>query len=377
MKQQCSHQVDYLWEGVQLLRDLAGKEDQEAIRNSLLSCPTLNTAENRALFSLLTQIESEARKEFQNEKEDLDFYFSSDKIHSNECVADLITLWDEYWETYPDAATLFQATATLSTEEYNHRFSHRINCYLGKISDGYENDISNDPADICRSILALDISDPEKVHLQQVFLDPAPHREKVQLLLTRAQKLLMGYEKEIARALLSFQSYWDSYLENHSFLEYLTDNELMQLDENPLGITLQPALIFPHAFSLGANTSKDGQFTTPYLAKLGILFHDEFRIDTRIPGEKDTGMDDYALRVLKLLSDKSKYDILNFIKDKPAYGAQLAKEFGLTTATISHHMSALVEAGLVRMERENGRIYYYGRTEEIQKVLEHCMKSLT
>lgn len=377
MKQQCSHQIDYLWESIQLLRDLAGKEDQEAVRNSLLSCPELNISETRTLFPLLTQIESDAKAVFQCEKGDLDFYFSSDKVHSNECVADLVTLWDEYWETYPDAATLFQATAALSTEEYNHRFSHRINCYLGKISDGCENDISNDPADICRSILALDVSDSEKLHLQQIFLDPAPHREKVQLLLERAQKLLMGYEKEISQALLPFQTYWDSYLEKHSFLEYLTDNELMQLDENPLGIILQPALIFPNAFSLGANASKDGHFTTPYLAKLGILFHDKFRIDIRIPGEKDAGMDDYALRVLKLLSDKSKYDILNLIKDKPAYGAQLAKEFGLTTATISHHMSALLEAGLVRMERENGRIYYYGRTEEIKKVLEHCLRTLT
>ena len=40
------------------------------------------------------------------------------------------------------------------------------------------------------------------------------------------------------------------------------------------------------------------------------------------------------------------------------YCQQLSREMGLTTATISRHMSLLLEAGLVRARKGESRIYY-------------------
>ena len=57
--------------------------------------------------------------------------------------------------------------------------------------------------------------------------------------------------------------------------------------------------------------------------------------------------EDELITALKLLGDKSKFEILRTVKDEGAYGAQLAKQMGLTTATISHHVNALLNRRLV------------------------------
>ena len=84
----------------------------------------------------------------------------------------------------------------------------------------------------------------------------------------------------------------------------------------------------------------------------------------------------HVLEVLKVLSDKSKFEILSYIRDKRAYGSELAKHMGLTTATISHHMGALFDCGLVEMERENNRMFYREKKETMEQVLEYCRKTL-
>mgnify|MGYP002579129208 CR=1 FL=1 len=79
---------------------------------------------------------------------------------------------------------------------------------------------------------------------------------------------------------------------------------------------------------------------------------------------------------LKLLSDKSKFEILRLIKDTPAYGQELAAKLGLTTATISHHMSALLNCGLVRMERQANRLYYRLDKGQLDALLEAVRRQL-
>jgi DNA-binding transcriptional ArsR family regulator len=77
----------------------------------------------------------------------------------------------------------------------------------------------------------------------------------------------------------------------------------------------------------------------------------------------------HLLEGLKALSDKSKLSILSHIRDKRSYGQALAKETGLSTATISHHMSALINCGFIRLERVENRIYYQMDKENLNRFL--------
>lgn len=75
---------------------------------------------------------------------------------------------------------------------------------------------------------------------------------------------------------------------------------------------------------------------------LGVLLHENFRVDRL----KMT--DDGICSLLKLVADRSKFELLRRCARQPSYCQQLSREMGLTTATISRHMSLLLEAGLVR-----------------------------
>ena len=63
-------------------------------------------------------------------------------------------------------------------------------------------------------------------------------------------------------------------------------------------------------------------------------------------------------KILKLLSDPSKYAILKMIKTKAYYGAEIAKAMNLKTSTISYHLNACVDAQLVHVHKVENKIYF-------------------
>lgn len=91
----------------------------------------------------------------------------------------------------------------------------------------------------------------------------------------------------------------------------------------------------------------------------------------------DTAMSDEELcSNLKLLSDKSKFDILRFISKERAYGAQIANELKLSTPTISYHMQALLCAQLVTFEKENNKLYYKVNEDYLRSFLQQVQERL-
>lgn len=65
-----------------------------------------------------------------------------------------------------------------------------------------------------------------------------------------------------------------------------------------------------------------------------------------------------AYKVIKLLGDRTRFDILCFLRDRSAYGQELSDRFGLARNTIHHHMSKLFNAGLVTCTVNGNRVYY-------------------
>lgn len=61
---------------------------------------------------------------------------------------------------------------------------------------------------------------------------------------------------------------------------------------------------------------------------------------------------------------------------KQAYGAEIAKEMNLTTGTTSHHMNNMVGQGLVKMDKEESRVYYSMNRENIADILDACKRML-
>ncbi len=62
---------------------------------------------------------------------------------------------------------------------------------------------------------------------------------------------------------------------------------------------------------------------------------------------------------------------------KEAYGSELAKHLNLTTATVSHHMNALLLAGLVKVSHVDHRVYYTTDKKALEEVLDYGKGILT
>jgi len=60
----------------------------------------------------------------------------------------------------------------------------------------------------------------------------------------------------------------------------------------------------------------------------------------------------------KALSDPTRREILNLLKDGGKTAGEIGAHFSMTAATISHHLGILREADLVNTDRRGKFIYY-------------------
>lgn len=71
----------------------------------------------------------------------------------------------------------------------------------------------------------------------------------------------------------------------------------------------------------------------------------------------------------KALSDPTRREILNLLRDGPMAAGEIAGHFDMTGATISHHLSILKCAGIIDDEKRGKYIYYYLNTSVLDDVL--------
>lgn len=66
----------------------------------------------------------------------------------------------------------------------------------------------------------------------------------------------------------------------------------------------------------------------------------------------------YICNNMRLLGDKSKFDILKLLAGRRYYSGELAKELNLSASTIAYHMQALLNARFVTVDKRGYRTYY-------------------
>ncbi len=89
----------------------------------------------------------------------------------------------------------------------------------------------------------------------------------------------------------------------------------------------------------------------------------------------ESPFDDSRLtKTLKVMGDKSKFEIMRLVSKEPKFGLELAQALEISTATISHHMSQLEEMELIRTERDSNRVYYSLNRETVEYVVKNLNK---
>jgi DNA-binding transcriptional ArsR family regulator len=72
---------------------------------------------------------------------------------------------------------------------------------------------------------------------------------------------------------------------------------------------------------------------------------------------------------IKALADPTRRRILELLKKGPLSAGELGKEFDMTGATMSHHLSILKKAGLVQDTKKGTFIYYEINTSVMEDLL--------
>lgn len=76
------------------------------------------------------------------------------------------------------------------------------------------------------------------------------------------------------------------------------------------------------------------------------------------------------LSSLKMLSDKSRFEILALLKKGARYNLEIAEELQLGAPTASHHMNLLMTNGFVTIEKQDAKVYYHFIPEKIRELIQ-------
>lgn len=369
--------VDYFAEGVALLSHLGHEKGYLQLKNDLEKKYEMKFEKEAYIFDLLIKIESRAQEAMLPYQDQLDYYFHMEDEEKNDCAGRLLLLWDDGWRDDIESSAAYEKKITdLPEEEYCEKFGDHLQWWGDIVREDKPTIKCKTPIDVISYIMKMEISDIDKWKIQTIFMARQEHLKKVLALVDISTSVLKEFEKDLFRIGAEFKKYWTDKLGDKPLRDYIAVKLQMQLDDNPNGYILRPSFIMCNM--VGVNTEADesgGGYLRPDCGIIGIIFREEFSLNTSIAqGEK--AFENYAFSVLKLLSDRSKFDILSYIKDQSAYGGELAKRLNLTTPTISHHMSGLVTAGLVEMKKVENRIYYTANRKALGEVLDYCKKVL-
>ena len=76
----------------------------------------------------------------------------------------------------------------------------------------------------------------------------------------------------------------------------------------------------------------------------------------------------------RALADPTRRDILRLLRDGPKTSGEIADHFPSAWATISRHLGALRDAGLILSERNGQQIVYELNTSTFEDLVQHLLE---
>ncbi len=246
---------------------------------------------------------------------------------------------------------------SLSCKEYKAAlFRHVLLAAMETGTEESDLDFSMEPnvGNLFAALTKTNWSDTDKLQIMELFQSSEADFPRMHELMKRAEAVLISQYELIKE---KYVSTVENYSKNQS---EEAKNILSQT------IKLFGSLDFDNIYlSLGIVTLNQLSLVVPFTDSRSCYV--AFGLDfVRLNEMKDLGvkMEEQLLRRLKALADGNKLKIVRLISQRPMYLKELSEALGITTATVSHHVSQLMEEKLIRFEMDGRKIYYSVNTAE-------------
>lgn len=380
-------QIDYVFEGWQLLMILA---DERKAGTSFMKLQSIiknkygyESAFTKEYIQLLQKIGDQAFHALNQDKSRIQYLFG----HQYEYTAfELVFcfLQNDYKSVaHMSAEEAYESFKGLSERDRDVFFFHELtkdmsedefHAYMGNNEEGIIVSDVDRVKNIFTYIQKMNLSMETREFIQDCYLKRNLYAEEIVKYLQVAINIIRKYQDDLIKNAGQWEEYWTAIIQAGQFSSvWSTTVENTVLNEDKIVVLpsfIQCAVVW---INIGDNVLPHEDDMLP-VCRMGVILLDNFNMQSKVKEEYQ--LEDYQNK-LKLLADKSKFDILMYIKDQPAYGSEIAKHFGLTTATVSHHMNRLLEEQLIIVEQQNRKIYYRSNKDVLQNLLEACNNLLT
>ncbi|MGX8850615.1 ArsR/SmtB family transcription factor [Amedibacillus sp. YH-ame10] len=353
--------VDFIREANLFLRRYC-EDDNFTEMKEHLKKKTSYTKEIEHIINEMGVVYNEILDEMENSlKEEIHehaFYFKSyveDEDSLDATIADCMSF--EAWSMDEENMSLYH-------NRIKESFHKNPSCFIDCVIVSNELDAQYSDEEVLRLLDESDLKDEIKWKVYQIYLNFDQHLNIVMGILEKVIPVMKRVYKNHENAFEAFHSYWSEVCESGRFMEALQIHVKFELEED-VALWVKPSWMGCNGLRLMALNEKDKLHVL-----IGLMFTDHSFI-----GNEEVSMEDACARI-KLLSDPSKYEILKLIKNEGLYGSQLAEKLKLTTATISHHVSALSNASLIAYEKDSNRVYYRSNKEQIGYLLDQMRSDL-
>ena len=369
-------EVQYVPESITLLNMIAqpaGFETEFMNRNAARYGITPDE-EAKNYVELLQKIEDAARAEFSKDSEDISFFCGMNNLSDNVVsFANIMMLAGKNARRESSVSKYYKELKGLSEAEYARDFYDEVKAFGARtVDEETEGEIS--ALEIFDLIQQMDFSDAEKLHLQKLYIHHKEYCEKFASLMERSAKVIKKFEKKLIAKGKRVAAHFESLLNGTSMADYIIKKFYGDLESGNNFEECDVYISYIKSASMGFSF-EGGSKPSKAIVSIGAIFDPSIRIEDLMKSQA-TLDEDKVLLMLKLLADKSKFEILSATVDKPAYGAQLASMLELTTATISHHTSALLDQNLLTLDKVDTKIYYRANPDMIRALINFVKKEL-
>lgn len=366
--------IDYFWEAITLLEILVGDMSPQEAKKSLIHKHGVSPEELEEPFGVCIKIFEQAKKRLKPQMETVREYFTSyfPDGSLNKAGFALLTEYNDYESTLKERK---ETCLSYSEKRRSYEF-YRL------IQQGYRTgmDIEEGPEE-CKNLKDLleylnvtELTGEQKWQIQWVFNHPLEAYEAVEPCIRTALEVIKEHRALWQPLVEQFYENWSRRLSETDFHAYFMEQTGYSIEENPQGTVLLPSVMATGAIAITTalkDVWKRGPFADVF--RIGVLV-EKIGAD-RLLGKRDSSKKQLA-ELFKILSDESKLEILSLLRERRYYGGELAKKLKLSTATISHHMSILLNGGLVVISKEGNRGYYVLDENAMRKLLDQARELL-